>query len=63
MSTEPAQAAQAAPQRHVSFEEKMKEFDTVPLFMRDLPKQENTAFEALQSLVYDGPPDGTSHAF
>ena len=39
----------------------MKELDTVPLFMRDLPKQEtpNPALEALQTLAFDVPPNGT----
>ena len=37
-------------------------FDAVPLFMRDLPNEDagNVAVEALQSLVYEGTPDGES---
>ncbi|KAG8821778.1 hypothetical protein FRC19_007258 [Serendipita sp. 401] len=39
---------------------KLKEMDSVPLFMRDLPKdseEQSEALEALQALVYDGTPD------
>lgn len=38
----------------------MKSLDTVPLFMQDLPDEDNVAMEALQSLVHDGTPDGWS---
>ena len=41
----------------------MKELDSVPLFMRDLPTEENTALEALQTLAYDGPPDEVAENF
>lgn len=35
-------------------------FDSVPLFMKSLPEEttEDSALAALQSLVYDGNPDG-----
>ena len=36
----------------------MKSFDTIPLFMQDMPEDDNVAMEALQSLVHDGTPDG-----
>lgn len=40
----------------------MADFDSVPLFMRDLPGDDsgNVAIEALQALVYEGTPDGES---
>lgn len=43
-----------------SFEEKLKEFDSIPLFMRSLPEEgvDDVAISALQSLVYEGTPDG-----
>ena len=55
--------ATAEPPRHASLEDKMKELDSVPLFMRDLPTEENTALEALQTLAYDGPPDEVAENF
>jgi hypothetical protein len=30
----------------------------VPLFMKELPEEENDTLAALQSLVYDGTPEG-----
>ena len=46
----------------VSNDEKLKAVDSVPLFMRSLPGPEegetNEALSALQSLAYDGTPDG-----
>jgi len=40
--------------------EVLTSFDSVPLFMRSLPEEtsEDSALAALQSLVYDGTPDG-----
>lgn len=35
-----------------------EELAKVPLFMSKLPEEENDTLEALQSLVYDGPPEG-----
>ncbi|KAH8118482.1 hypothetical protein DFH11DRAFT_1502486 [Phellopilus nigrolimitatus] len=47
--------------------EKLKEFDSVPLFMRSLPNPDehvdDTAINALQSLVHDGTPDEIAHNF
>lgn len=42
------------------FDEKLKEFDSVPLFMRSLPEGDvdDTAISALQSLIHEGTPDG-----
>ena len=42
------------------FDEKLAEFDSVPLFMRSLPEdgKGDGALSALQSLVHDGTPDG-----
>lgn len=41
----------------------MDSMDDVPLFMRELPSdaEDNVALQALQSLVYEGTPEGTSH--
>ena len=45
-----------------STEKKLKEFDSVPLFMRSLPEPgeltDDTAISALQSLIHEGTPDG-----
>ena len=43
-----------------SIDEKLAEFDNVPLFMKSLPDDgtDDAALSALQSLVYDGTPDG-----
>lgn len=40
--------------------EKLAEFDSVPLFMKSLPTEEteDVALAALQSLAYEGTPDG-----
>ena len=50
------------PPQQISYEQKMKEFDSVPLFMRSLPDSEaltdDTAISALQSLAHEGTPDG-----
>jgi hypothetical protein len=37
-----------------------EELNKIPLFMRDLPEDtnDNVALQALQSLVYDGTPEG-----
>lgn len=46
----------------ISFDEKMKEWDSVPLFMQSLPgpdeEVDDTAISALQSLAHEGTPDG-----
>jgi len=44
----------------VSAEEKLREMDSVPLFMRSLPEDgaDNVAINALQSLAHEGTPDG-----
>lgn len=41
----------------------VKDLQTAPLFMRELPKDdagENDALEALRTLIYDGSPAGVS---
>jgi hypothetical protein len=41
--------------------EHLSTFDNVPLFMKDLPAdgtEDTTAIDALQSLTFDGTPDG-----
>jgi hypothetical protein len=44
----------------VSVEGKLAELDNVPLFMRSLPDDvsSNETVEALQSLIYEDPPNG-----
>ena len=55
---------QPAPKQRGDVDEQLKSFDHVPLFMRDLPRKEggddtsNVALEALQSLAFEGHPDG-----
>jgi hypothetical protein len=36
----------------------LKEINKIPLFMTELPEEENETLAALQSLIYDGPPEG-----
>lgn len=36
----------------------LKEMNKIPLFMTELPEEENDTLAALQSLIYDGPPEG-----
>lgn len=45
----------------ISVEEKMAALDDAPLFMKSLPEDglDNPVVSALQSLAYDGTPDGT----
>lgn len=49
---------QPAPTGNV--EEALAGFDDIPLFMKSLPEDdsENVAISALQSLAYEGTPDG-----
>lgn len=54
-------SAEHKPRRQGNLDETLRSFDEVPLFMRNLPSAENnTAIEALQSLAYEGHPDGSS---
>ncbi|KAG8990440.1 hypothetical protein FRB94_000309 [Tulasnella sp. JGI-2019a] len=56
--------ANTGPQRH--FDTDMMDLDSVPLFMRDLPTEDSAtsvAYDALQSLVYDGTPDEQAQSF
>jgi small subunit ribosomal protein S7e len=43
-----------------TFEEKLKEFDSIPLFMKSLPEEEtdDPTIAALQALAHEGTPDG-----
>ena len=46
----------------IDYDAKMAAFESIPLFMRDLPTDpsgDNNTLDALQSLMYDGTPDGT----
>ena len=49
-------AGPAAP----SMEERLKAFNSVPLFMQSLPTEEtdDIALSALQALIHEGTPDG-----
>lgn len=43
----------------ISIEDKLKEFNDVPLFMQSLDDAvDHTAVDALQSLIYEGTPEG-----
>lgn len=43
-----------------AIDNKLAAFDAVPLFMKSLPQEgtDDIALDALQSLVYEGSPDG-----
>ncbi|CAG8548718.1 16366_t:CDS:2 [Dentiscutata heterogama] len=41
-----------------SREDILKQINKVPLFMTELPEEENDALAALQSLIYESPPEG-----
>ena len=49
----------------VNAEEKLAEFDAVPLFMKSLPDDavDDPIISALQSLAYEGTPDGEDLPF
>lgn len=55
-----AMAQTAALPQPASIDETLASFDSVPLFMKSLPQDDtdNEALDALQSLVFDGTPDG-----
>jgi hypothetical protein len=48
--------------RVLDFEEKQRELDATPLFMRSLPDDgsSNVELDALQSLIFDEEPNGLS---
>jgi hypothetical protein len=59
----PEQHVEAGPQRYKSEftmdpDNLEEELSKVPLFMSDLPSEENDTLSALQSLVFDGTPEG-----
>jgi len=45
-----------------SIDDKLKAFDNAPLFMKSLPtdSEDDVVVQALQSLAYEGTPDGCS---
>lgn len=47
----------------MDFENLDEELSKVPLFMTDLPAEENDTLAALQSLVFDGTPEGKMHSW
>jgi small subunit ribosomal protein S7e len=53
-------AAAAPLPQPASIDETLASFDSVPLFMKSLPQDDtdNDAIVALQSLAFDGTPDG-----
>ncbi|CAG8735928.1 13664_t:CDS:2 [Cetraspora pellucida] len=46
-----------------SEEDFLKQMNKVPLFMTELPEEENDALAALQSLIYEGPPEEIAENF
>lgn len=64
MSEQPVETiAEAGPQREkgqytMDFDNLEAEMAKIPLFMTDLPDEENDTLTALQSLVFDGTPEG-----
>ena len=48
-----------------SIDQKLAAFDAVPLFMKSLPEDSlnDPVISALQSLVYDGTPDGKNSSY
>ncbi|RIB16624.1 hypothetical protein C2G38_2189450 [Gigaspora rosea] len=46
-----------------SGEDILKQMNKVPLFMTEMPEEENEALAALQSLLYDGPPEEIAENF
>lgn len=58
-----ANTAEAGPKKlrsqfAMDFDNLDEELSKVPLFMTDLPTEENDTLAALQSLVFDGTPEG-----
>ncbi|EPQ59635.1 TPR-like protein [Gloeophyllum trabeum ATCC 11539] len=54
------------PLQQDDIDRKIKEFDSVPLFMKSLPESEDAAapsLDALQSLIYEGTPDEIAQNF
>ncbi|RIA99656.1 hypothetical protein C1645_684710 [Glomus cerebriforme] len=41
----------------------IKEMNKIPLFMTEMPEEENETLAALQSLIYDGPPEEVAENF
>ncbi|CAI2181091.1 17447_t:CDS:2 [Funneliformis geosporum] len=41
----------------------LKEMNTVPLFMTEMPEEESDTLAALQTLIYDGPPEEVAENF
>jgi hypothetical protein len=60
VSTEMAAQVVGPAPKPYNVSETLASFDSVPLFMKSLPEEtaEDSALAALQSLVYDGSPDG-----
>jgi hypothetical protein len=51
--------------RDIDYEAAFREFESHPLFMRDLPDDPSTneGLQALQSLIYEEEPDGSVSFF
>ncbi len=63
MSEQPVEKLEAGPQKpkgqfSMDPENLEAELAKIPLFMSDLPTEENDTLSALQSLVFDGTPEG-----
>ena len=50
------------PKARPTEDEALAAFESIPLFMKSLPEDDiqNSALSALQSLIYEGTPDGGS---
>ncbi|ORZ14713.1 hypothetical protein BCR42DRAFT_57070 [Absidia repens] len=67
MTTQPKEQL-AGPEQHKSdfrldYDNLDAELAKVPLFMNQLPDEENETLTALQSLVFDGTPEGKQNLF
>ncbi|KAI8639276.1 hypothetical protein BD408DRAFT_421687 [Parasitella parasitica] len=63
VSNKPMGPEKAKSQYAMDFNNLDKELSQVPLFMRDLPTEENDVLAALQSLVFDGTPEEVAQNF
>lgn len=58
-----SKTAPVGPERHkpeggIDLDNLEEELNKIPLFMSDLPEEENDTLAALQALAYDGTPEG-----
>ena len=57
-----ASSSTPAPKARPTEDEALAAFESIPLFMKSLPEDDiqNPTLSALQSLIYEGTPDGGS---